>query len=492
MRREAGRGTRGQKRTWRTGPTRVTGPRGQEQTGAPPPKPEGHRTAGTLAEVFPDPAATEGHEIGHETHTGAPVPLRLLPDTAEVDGTTQRLRIGGVDLLELCEEHGTPVFVYDEQHLRARCRQAVAAWGDGVAYAAKAFLCKAMARLVCEEGMHIDVATGGELHVALAAGVPPERLVLHGNNKSDAELQTALNERVGRIVIDSFDEIDRLERLVPKASRSPRVLVRVTPGVEAHTHEYVQTGQDDSKFGFGVASGAAQEAVERLQQGNKLNLVGVHAHIGSQIFSVESFHKAMAVLGEMFVPLGLPELCVGGGLGVPYVAGEEAPTIAEWAATLQEAAREAGIDPSVRLTAEPGRAIAAGAAVTCYTVGTIKDNVRTYVSVDGGMSDNPRPVLYGSGYEAFLPREPRASRPRTVTVVGKHCESGDLIVRDAQVPDDLAVGDVLATPVTGAYGHSMASTYNKVPRPPVIFVRDGEARVVVRRETYDDLLALDI
>jgi diaminopimelate decarboxylase len=201
----------------------------------------------------------------------------------------------------------------------------------------------------------------------------------------------------------------------------------------------------------------------------------------------------MAVLGELFAPLGLPELCVGGGLGVPYVAGEHAPTITEWAATLKDAARDAGIDPSVRLTAEPGRAITAAAAVTCYTVGTVKDipGVRTYVSVDGGMSDNPRPVLYGSGYEAFLPRAPLALRPWTVTIVGKHCESGDLIVRDAQVPEDLGVGDVLATPVTGAYGHSMASTYNKVPRPPVIFVRDGEARVVVRRETHEDLLALD-
>ncbi len=442
--------------------------------------------------MFTDPEAQEVHE----THTGAPLPLRLLPDTARVEKNTGRLQIGGVDLIDLCEEHGTPVFVYDERHLRARCREAVQAWGDGVAYAAKAFLCKAMARLAHEEGMHLDVATGGEMHVALAAGVPAERLVLHGNNKSEAELARALEVGVGRIVVDSFDEIQRLGALVSalKPRGRPKALIRVTPGVEAHTHEYVQTGQDDSKFGFGVASGAAAAAIRHLTVANSpIELAGVHAHIGSQIFAVESFHKAMAVLGELFAPLGLPELCVGGGLGVPYVAGEQAPSITEWAATLKDAAREAGIDPSVRLTAEPGRAIAAAAAVTCYRVGTIKDipGVRTYVSVDGGMSDNPRPVLYGSGYEAFLPRAPLTPRPRTVTVVGKHCESGDLIVRDAQVPQELAVGDVLATPVTGAYGHSMASTYNKVPRPPVLFLRDGEARVVVRRETFDDLLALD-
>ena len=418
------------------------------------------------------------------------LPRHLLPDNATVEGG--RLHIGGVDLITLAEEHGTPLFVYDEKHLRDRCRQAVAAFGDGVSYASKAFLCKAMARLAHEEGMHLDVASGGELHVALAAGVPAERLVLHGNNKSVEELTTALERGVGRIVIDSFDEIDRLEPLVEQVGRRPKVLVRITPGVEAHTHEFIQTGQDDSKFGFGVNSGAAEQAIARVNASEHLELVGLHCHIGSQIFAVDSFHKTVGVLAPIFQPLGLAELSIGGGLGVAYVEGEEAPTITDWGAMVVDACRAAGI--TARVTAEPGRAIAAAAAVTLYRVGTIKDlpGIRTYLSVDGGMSDNPRPVLYGSGYETFLPRAVEAPRDKVVRVVGKHCESGDLLVAEGRVPDDVAVGDVLATPVTGAYGHSMGSNYNKVPRPAVVFVQDGTARVVVRRETYDDLLRCDL
>jgi diaminopimelate decarboxylase len=415
----------------------------------------------------------------------------LLPDSASVD-RAGRLSVGGVDLLDLAAEHGTPLFVYDEAHLRARCREAVVAFGDGVAYASKAFLCRAMARLAHEEGMQIDVATGGELHVARAAGVPAARLVLHGNNKSDEELRVALEAGVGRIVVDSFDELDRLDRLVRTAAgQRPRVLVRVTPGVEAHTHEYVMTGQVDSKFGFGLRSGDAAAAVERVRRSPHLELVGVHAHIGSQIFITNSFEKAVAVLAEFVAPLHLPEVCLGGGLGVPYVEDEDAPTITEWADTLHAACTASGIDATV--TAEPGRSIVATAGLTLYRVGTIKEipGVRTYVSVDGGMSDNPRPVLYGSGYEAFLPRATDAPRPRVVNIVGKHCESGDVVVRDAHVPDDVAVGDLLCTPVTGAYGHSMASNYNKVPRPAVVFVRDGVASVAVRREQYEDLLRLD-
>jgi len=418
-----------------------------------------------------------------------PLPRHLLPMTAAVsdDG---RLSVGGVDVLDIVEEWGTPTFVYDEAHLRARCHEAVDAFGEGVAYASKAFLCKAMAALASEEGMHIDVSTGGELHVALAAGVPAERLVLHGNNKSEAELARALEVGVGRIVVDSFDEIDRLERLGAEAF----VLLRVTPGIEAHTHEYVMTGQEDSKFGFSIASGAAARAVERLRTLPRIELLGLHAHIGSQIFLLHSFMKEIEVLGPFFAPLGLPELVIGGGLGVAYVAGEETPTIYEWAATIREACQVGGVPAGTRVTAEPGRSIAAAAAITLYRVGTIKQlpGIRTYVAVDGGMSDNPRPVLYGSGYEAFLPRATDAERPRQATIVGKHCESGDVLVRDACLPDDLAVGDVLATPVTGAYGHSMASNYNKVPRPPVLFVRDGKVRPVVRREALDDLLHLDL
>jgi len=414
---------------------------------------------------------------------------QLLPDTAAV-GRDGRLSVGGVDVLDLAEEHGTPVFVYDEDHLRARCREAVAAFGDGVAYGSKAFLCLAMARLVHEEGMRVDVATGGELHVALAAGVAPERIVLHGNNKSPDELARAHALGV-RVVVDSFDELARLEALHAETGRVTRVMVRVTPGVEAHTHEYVMTGQVDSKFGLGLATGDAARAVERARLHPAFDLVGVHAHIGSQIFLLRSFEKAIEILAPFVEPLGVGELCLGGGLGVPYVEGEEAPTITEWATVLHAACASAGI--TAHVTVEPGRAIAAAAGLTLYRVGTVKDipGVRTYVSVDGGMSDNPRPVLYGSGYEAFLPRATLAGRPRTVTVVGKHCESGDVVVRSAHLPADLAVGDVLCTPVTGAYGHAMASNYNKVPRPPVVFVSGGTARVVVRRETMDDLLRLD-
>jgi diaminopimelate decarboxylase len=424
------------------------------------------------------------------------VPMDLLPDTAQADGSG-RLQIGGVDVLELVQQVGTPVFVYDEEHLRRRCREAVRAFGPRVAYASKAFLCKAMAALAHEEGCCIDVSTGGELAVALAAGVPADRLVLHGNNKSNTELAAALSAGVGRVVVDSFDEIDRLSRVtaqLPVGEPPPKVLIRVTPGIEAHTHEYVMTGQDDSKFGFGLASGAAAEGARRLRHpATGVRLVGVHAHIGSQIFALESYERALAVLAPFLAALDLDELCIGGGLGVAYVTGEVAPSIIEWPVIIREAAHDANIAGNVVLSAEPGRAIAAAAAITCYTVGTIKElpGLRSYVSVDGGMSDNPRPVLYGSGYEAFLPRDLAARRSRVVTVVGKHCESGDIVVRDACVPQDLAVGDILATPVTGAYGHSMASNYNKVPRPPVVFVADGKWRVVVRRETHEDLFALD-
>jgi diaminopimelate decarboxylase len=424
-----------------------------------------------------------------------PIPRYLLPDTAEVspDGG---LSVGGVDLCQLAEEVGTPVFVYDEAHLRARCREAVAAWGDGVAYATKAFLCQAMAALAYEEGMWLDVSTGGELHVALSAGVPPERLVLHGNNKSEEELALAIEVGVGRVVVDSFAEIDRLRRLTGRNSgRFPQpVLVRVTPGVEAHVHEYLTTGMHDSKFGFGLRSGAAAEAVERVRSLPGLDLVGIHAHIGSQVYRVDAFCKEVEALAPFLKPLGLPELCLGGGLGVAYVQGERAPSITEWAEAVHRACRAAGVHPATRVTAEPGRSIVATAAITLYRVGTVKQlpGIRTYVAVDGGMSDNPRPVLYDSGYEAFLPRAASARRPLRATVVGKHCESGDVLVRDAALPVDLEVGDVLATPVTGAYGHSMSSNYNKVPRPPVVFVSGGRAEVVVRRESLEDLVRLDL
>ena len=423
----------------------------------------------------------------------APIENRLLPDTAAVDARTGHLTVGGCDLLELAEEYGTPLFVYDETHLRNRCREAITAFGAGnVAYATKAFLCIAMARLMHEEGLGLDVSTAGEFYVALLARVPPAQIVFHGNNKSLEELRQARKAKVGLIVVDSFDELDRLEMLHGEDGVRPRVQLRVTPGVHAHTHEYVATGQDDSKFGFNIANRDALRALDRTRRSPAVELVGVHVHIGSQVLVAESFAKAAEVVGHFASSLDLPELTLGGGLGVAYVNGEVAPSMAEWGDLMIAAARAAGV--TARLKVEPGRAIVARAAVTLYTVGTIKDipGVRTYVAVDGGMSDNPRPVLYGSGYEAFLPRAPRAARPSVARVVGKHCESGDMLIESAHLPEDVAVGDILATPVTGAYGHSMASNYNKVPRPAVVFVCDGEARAVVRRETLDDLVRLDV
>ena len=419
-----------------------------------------------------------------------PLPRNLLPDTAEI-GPEGNTAVGGCDLVNLANQWGTPLFVYDEDHLRSRCREAVAAFGGGVAYASKAFLCSAMARLAHEEGLQLDVATGGELFLARRAGVPGNRLVLHGNNKSDAELAMAVDEGVGRIVIDSFDELDRLEALHSATGVAPCVLLRVTPGVEVHTHEFIATGQDDSKFGFTVKGGLADSAVRRASASTAVDLVGLHAHIGSQVFDVEPFARAIDVLAAFAAPYDLPELSVGGGLGVPYVEGESAPTIGEWADAIHKACVQAGVTSEV--TAEPGRAIVAAAAITLYRVGTIKDlpGLRTYVAVDGGMSDNPRPVLYGSGYETFLPRAGDAARPRVVRVVGKHCESGDVLVQDGAVPTDLVVGDVLATPVTGAYGYSMGSNYNQVLRPAVVFVSEGQARLVVARETYEDLARRD-
>ena len=419
------------------------------------------------------------------------IPFGLLPDSAAV-GPDGGLMIGGCSVAELAAEFGTPLFIYDEEHLRARAREAVEAFGPGVAYASKAFLCRAMAQLVHEEGMGIDVSTAGEFHVARAAGVPAKNLVFHGNNKSADELRLAIEAGVGRIVIDSFDEMDRLDRLHADGAAVPDVLLRITPGVEAHTHEFIATGRDDSKFGFTVSTGLAEKAIERAKGSPSMRLRGIHAHIGSQVFRVDSFAKAAEVIAAVGEPHALDEVSVGGGLGVPYVVGEEGASITEWASVVHDALAVAGV--TARVSAEPGRSIAAAAAITVYTVGTIKplEGIRTYVAVDGGMSDNPRPVLYGSGYESFLPGRPEADRDLQVRIVGKHCESGDVLVREGWVPSDLAVGELLATPVTGAYGHSMGSNYNQILRPPVVFVKDGDARLVVRRETMDDLLARDV
>ncbi|WP_083914304.1 diaminopimelate decarboxylase [Ilumatobacter nonamiensis] len=418
---------------------------------------------------------------------------RLLSDNTEI-GADGMLTVGGCSVAAVAEEYGTPVFIYDEAHLRARCREAVESFGrDRAIYATKAFLCRAMARLAYDEGMLLDVASGGELHVAMAAGVPASACTLHGNNKSVAELRLAIEAGVRHVIVDSFDEFDRIEALVAGgAGAVPDVVLRITPGVSAHTHEFISTGQNDSKFGFNLENGDAHRAVDRARRSDGVNLVGVHCHIGSNVFEASSFAKAAEVMADFAIPLDLPELVLGGGLGVAYVEGEEAPSIAQWASVLLDACESLGVRS--RVSVEPGRSIAAAAAMTVYTVGTIKDipGVRTYVSVDGGMSDNPRPVLYGSGYESFLPRAVDDPRDRTARLVGKHCESGDVLAFNAQLPSDVEVGDLLAMPVTGAYGHSMGSNYNKITRPPVVFCADGDARLVVRRESFDDLLATDV
>ena len=421
-----------------------------------------------------------------------PIPQYLLPDTASTT-PNGRLIIGGVDVLDIAAEFGTPLFIYDEQHIRNRLQEAIAAFGPGVAYAGKAFLCSAMAKLVAEEGLHLDVATGGELHIALGAGVKPDRIIFHGNNKSVTELSEAMKADVGRIVIDSFDEMDRMEGLLAATDLTPpSVLVRITPGVKAETHEYISTGQNDSKFGFIVSSGEADAAVRRAMDSPSMNLLGIHSHIGSQVMAIDSFAKAFAAIADFSQRYDFEEISIGGGLGVPYVEAESAPTITEWGNTVRSVVDLLGV--TARITAEPGRSIVATAAITVYQVGTIKKipDVRTYIAVDGGFGDNPRPVLYGSDYTTFLPRAVRAPRPRTARLVGKHCESGDIIVREAKIPDDLVVGDLIATPVTGAYGRTMGSNYNHVLRPPVVFVRDGKARLVIRRETYDDFTRLEL
>ncbi len=418
-----------------------------------------------------------------------PLSAALLPDTAVL--LDDDVVVGGVSLRALAREYGTPLFVYDEATLRARAHEAAAAFDDGVAFASKSFLCGAMARLVVEEGLCVDVATGGELDLVLRAGVSPQRVIVHGNNKSDEEVARAVQLGVHRFIVDSFYDVERLAALA-SSERPVNCLVRVTPGVEAHTHEFVRTGQADSKFGLSVANGDARRAIDELRTLAGIRVHGVHAHIGSQIFGLEGFAETIAILADFTRDDDFDELCVGGGLGVAYVEGESAPSITEWAREVRAALGASALPAATRLLAEPGRAIVAQAALTLYTVGAVKKvPQRTYLAVDGGMSDNPRPVLYGSGYEAFDVARPRAPRLQGVRLVGKHCESGDVIIDEAWLSDATTTGDLIATPVTGAYGYSMASNYNRAARPAVVFVRDGDARVVLRRETFDDLARLE-
>lgn len=432
--------------------------------------------------------------------------LPVLPATAAVNAAGH-LEVGGCDTVALAAEFGTPLFVYDEDDLRGRCREFREAFGaqavpGRVAYAGKAFGCLAMLRLVAEEDLWLDVSTGGELAVALQGGLPPERILLHGNNKSEAELAAALDAGVARIVIDSEADVDVVDRLVvARGGRPADVHLRLTPGIDADTHEYIRTGQEDSKFGLGLRSGQALSAAKRIGGLDTIVLRGVHCHIGSQIFDLAGFREAAEAVMDFIAAAGplcgspLHEVNLGGGLGIAYTAGEVATPPAEWAALLSgavaERAASAGVADPV-LFVEPGRAIAGRAGLTLYTVGAIKHvpGVRTYVAVDGGMSDNLRTALYGARYEALLADRPGATRTLAATVAGKHCESGDVVIEDALLPADVVSGDVLVTPATGAYGYAMANNYNLVGRPAVVFVRDGAARVAIRREEIADLTRL--
>jgi len=406
-----------------------------------------------------------------------------------------RLEVGGCDTIELAHEFGTPAYVVAEDDLRARARAFVAAGHDAgqgdfhVVFASKAFPCTAVLALFVQEGLWCDVASGGELHLALRAGFAPERIVLHGNAKSEEELRMALDHRVGAIVIDNFDEIDRLERLLDgdAAGRDggQPVLVRVTPDVRGETHDKISTGQADSKFGFAMAH--APDAIERVRSVPGLSLQGLHAHIGSQLLELEPFRREVAGLATLGP---FPMWDLGGGLGVRYTDGQsQPPAIEEYVTTLVHAAHAHGMGVDGRLLIEPGRALTANACVTLYTVQSVKQNVSRWVAVDGGMSDNLRPMLYGAPYEAHVADRLHGAAP--CVLAGKHCESGDVIVREA-VLDDPRPGDVIVTPATGAYGYAMANNYNGVPRPPVIFCKDGDARLVVRRESFEDLTGRDV
>ncbi|MFV0493890.1 diaminopimelate decarboxylase [Mycobacterium sp.] len=442
--------------------------------------------------------------------------LHLAPNvwprnTTRADGGV--VAIAGVDVVDLAQRYGTPLFVLDEDDFRSRCREIAAAFGGGanVHYAAKAFLCGEIARWIDEEGLSLDVCTGGELAVALHADFPPQRIALHGNNKSVDELRAAVAAGVGHIVLDSMSEIERLDTIAGEANRVQDVLVRLTVGVEAHTHEFIATAHEDQKFGLSVASGAAMAAVRRVLDSEHLRLVGLHSHIGSQIFDVAGFevaaHRVIGLLREVVAVFGaertaqISTVDLGGGLGISYLAADDPPPVAELAEKLSAIVRteSAAVGlPTPRLVVEPGRAIAGPGTVTLYQVGTVKDvdvsatANRRYISVDGGMSDNIRTALYDAQYDVRLVSRRSDASPTACRLVGKHCESGDIIVRDTWLPDDIRPGDLVAVAATGAYCYALSSRYNMVGRPAVAAARGGRSRLLLRRETMEDLLSLEV
>ncbi len=429
----------------------------------------------------------------------------VLPVTAKIT-SNGHLNIGGSDVVELAERFGTPLFVLDEETIRERCRDYVTAFKEQgvdyeVIYAGKAFLSIVICRIVAEEGLGLDVMSGGEIYTALKASFPAPRMFFHGNNKSPDELELALGVGVGHFVVDSLGELDLLDEMAGDLGKKVDILLRLTPGVLPSTHAYVQTGQQDSKFGFGIEGGAARQATAVALKKKNVVLRGYHAHIGSQIFALHSYAKAIELLmdfvKEVKDSLGfvVTELDAGGGLGIKYLANDEPSSIKAFAATIiggvKNGAAKHGLDIP-KIMVEPGRSIIGNAGVTVYRIGTIKEipGVRTYVSVDGGMSDNMRPMLYRSVYDAIIANKADAAGSAKVTVAGKHCESGDILIEETVIPAP-EVGDILVTPATGAYGYVMANNYNRVPKPAVVMVRDGEARVIIRRETYEDLVRLE-
>jgi diaminopimelate decarboxylase len=429
---------------------------------------------------------------------------QVLPPSASVT-PEGHLSVGGCDLVALAEEHGTPLVVYDEGALRdaaRRYREAFAALDPGVEviYASKAYSGQAMLRLVREEGLSVDVASGGELYSALRAGFPGDRIYLHGNNKDDRELSEALEAGVGTIVVDNMDEIPRIEREAAARGARQRVLVRVTPGVRPSTHSHISTGQLDSKFGLAIEGGPAADAVAAVRAAGALELAGLHCHIGSQLFDLGGYQAAAAKVADFAASLNgggaLEEMNMGGGLGIAYTRADRPAAVEDYAEAVVEAVRgewgRVGL-PQPRILVEPGRSIAGRAGVTLYRVGGTKEipGVRAYASVDGGMSDLLRPMLYGAVYEPLLANRADAEPTQTLRLVGKHCESGDVLVPEASLPP-VAPGDLVCLPATGAYGVAMASNYNGVTRPAVVFVGGGGARIVTRRETYADLVARDV